>query len=239
MKMAWSLVLLVAPPLALADSPPAGPLGKAIPGFKLRDYRGAERSLDEFRNRRLVVVAFLGTECPLARLYGTRLAELARQYEPRGIAFLGISSNQQDSLSAIGQYAKQSGITFPILKDVGNVLADRVAVVDHGRVIAEGTPQELKVATGGARLELTLSAPSDGVPAALAPFVDGAVTVSHDGRRVRAPVRAVSGLASAVVRAFDAAGISVDDVEVRAPSLDDVFFALTGHGAANDERVSA
>jgi daunorubicin resistance ABC transporter ATP-binding subunit len=123
--------------------------------------------------------------------------------------------------------------------DEADILADRVAVVDHGRVIAEGTPQELKVATGGARLELTLTARSDGVAAALAPFVDGAVTVSHDGRRVRAPVRAASGLASAVVRALDTAGISVDDVEVQAPSLDDVFFALTGHGAENDERLSA
>ena len=58
-------------------------------------------------------------------------------------------------------------------------------------------------------------------------------------------MRAVPGLASAVVRALDAAGISVDDVEVRAPSLDDVFFALTGHGAGtdagagDDERLSA
>ena len=59
--------------------------------------------------------------------------------------------------------------------------------------------------------------------------MDGPVHVSHDGRRLRAPVRSASGLATTVVRALDAAGISVDDVEVHQPSLDDVFFALTGH----------
>ena len=52
---------------------------------------------------------------------------------------------------------------------------------------------------------------------------------SRDGRRLRAPVRTGAGLATEVVRALDAAGIAVDDVQVRQPSLDDVFFALTGH----------
>ena len=52
--------------------------------------------------------------------------------------------------------------------------------------------------------------------------------LSHDGRRLRAPVRSGGGLATTVVRALDAAGITVDDVEVHQPSLDDVFFALTG-----------
>jgi hypothetical protein len=73
--------------------------------------------------------------------------------------------------------------------------------------------------------------------------VDGAVQVSQDGRHLRAPVRSGSGLATAIVRALDAAGVLVDDVEVRQPSLDDVFFALTGNGVdgaladADDEDV--
>jgi ABC-2 type transport system ATP-binding protein len=57
------------------------------------------------------------------------------------------------------------------------------------------------------------------------------VQLSQDGRRLRAPVRSGGGLASTVVRALDAAGITVDDVEVHQPSLDDVFFALTGRPA--------
>jgi len=102
-------------------------------------------------------------------------------------------------------------------------------------VIADGTSGELKAGTGGARLEVTLSEPAAAAADAMAPFVSGAVHVSHDGRRLRAPVRSGSGLATTVVRALDAAGIAVDDVEVHQPSLDDVFFALTGHPSEPDE----
>jgi hypothetical protein len=67
--------------------------------------------------------------------------------------------------------------------------------------------------------------------AALEPYASGPVHLSQDGRRLRAPVRSGGGLASTVVRALDAAGITVDDVEVHQPSLDDVFFPLTGRPA--------
>ncbi len=113
--------------------------------------------------------------------------------------------------------------------DEADELADQIVVIDHGRVIAGGTAAELKTQTGGARLEITLREPSSIAAGALEPFVSGPIVTSHDGRRLRAPVRSGEGLATTVVRALDAAGISVDDVEVHQPSLDDVFFALTGH----------
>ena len=137
-----------------------------------------------------------------------------------------------------------SGVTVLLTTqflDEADQLAERVVVVDHGRAIAEGTPAELKRSVGGARLELTLShgAELGTIASALASFIDGPVRVSDDGRRVSAPVGGQSGLATAVVRALDAQGLSVDDVEVRQPSLDDVFFALTGETRPELEEVPA
>ncbi len=112
--------------------------------------------------------------------------------------------------------------------DEADALADRIVVIDRGRVVADDTPQELKEASRGARLEVTLTAPSPDAVATVAPLVSGPVQVSSDGRRLTAGVDPVPGLATSIVRALDRTGIVVDNVEVRQPSLDDVFFALTG-----------
>jgi ABC-2 type transport system ATP-binding protein len=109
-----------------------------------------------------------------------------------------------------------------------DILADHLAVIDHGQVIARGTSTDLKAAIGGARLDVTLTRAHPGAIDALQPLVDGPVQVSDDGRRLHATVSKSSGLATAVVRTLDTAGIVVDDVQVLQPSLDDVFFALTG-----------
>ena len=112
--------------------------------------------------------------------------------------------------------------------DEADALADRIVVIDRGRVVADGTPQDLKEASRGARLEVTLTAPSPDAVATVTPLVSGPVQVSDDGRRLGAGVDPVPGLATSIVRVLDRAGIAVDNVEVRQPSLDDVFFALTG-----------
>lgn len=103
-------------------------------------------------------------------------------------------------------------------------LADRIAVVDGGRVVAEGTPTELKDALADDRIEVVLRAPADvGVAAALLERVAvGAVDVDVDALRVSAPVRDRMGALAAVVGELDA-----EDVTLRRPTLDEVFLELT------------
>jgi ABC-2 type transport system ATP-binding protein len=110
-----------------------------------------------------------------------------------------------------------------------DALSDDIVVIDHGRVIAEGTPQELKQASKGAHLVVRLTAPHPDAVSSLQQLVEGRVHADADGLVLSAPVDQAPGLATAVVRALDAAGVLVDNIEVRQPSLDDVFFALTGH----------
>ena len=112
--------------------------------------------------------------------------------------------------------------------DEADALADRIAVIDHGRVIAEGTPAELKAATGSQLLEVTLTAADPRASAIVRDFAVGPVLVTDDGRRLRSAVPSEAGLATAVVLALDAAGIRADDVAIHKPSLDDVFATLTG-----------
>ncbi len=120
--------------------------------------------------------------------------------------------------------------------DEADTLADTISVIDHGLVIAEGTARELKASIGGDHLEVTLEQPDERAAGAFAPLASGAVQVLDGGKRLRAPVVPQHGLVTAVVRALDDAGITVDDVEMQHPSLDDVFFVLTGHAAEEPGR---
>jgi ABC-2 type transport system ATP-binding protein len=117
--------------------------------------------------------------------------------------------------------------------DEADRLAHEIAVIDHGRVIERGTPVELKRRVGGEQIEVVVHDPADAARsiAALASFACGDAHVADTGRRVVIPVRDVRGLVPRVVRELDAAGIEVEDVGVRHSTLDDVFFALTGHPA--------
>lgn len=117
--------------------------------------------------------------------------------------------------------------------DEADQLADNIVVIDRGRVIAEGTPAELKRATGGLVLRLHLREGVEAASGIVASFASGPVDLSASG--VQAPVAAEPGLATRLVRALDAAGVIVDDMELHRPSLDDVFFALTGARSASTE----
>jgi thiol-disulfide isomerase/thioredoxin len=150
MRHTWhslALMALAVPSIAVAAAPANAP--KNAPGaskvapFSLKDYRGQTFDLDKAAKDKIVVLAFLGTECPLAKLYAPRLAELAKEYEPKGVVFVGIDSNRQDAVTEIAGYARQHGIEFPILKDLNQAVADKIGatrtpeivVIDKSRAI--------------------------------------------------------------------------------------------------------
>ena len=113
-------------PVAVVAAETADTSLGVVHDFALQDFRGKKYSLQDFEDSKLVVCVFLGTECPLVKLYASRLAGLDEQYTSQGVAFVGINSNQQDSLTEIASYARRHGIRFPILKDLGNRFADQM-----------------------------------------------------------------------------------------------------------------
>jgi ABC-2 type transport system ATP-binding protein len=109
-------------------------------------------------------------------------------------------------------------------------LATRIAMVDRGRVVASGTPAELKAQVGGERLVVGIGDRSDLTAATgiLRRFADGDPAVDTDQRQVSVPVIAVTRVAAQAVRALDDAGIEIVSLGIREPTLDDAFLALTG-----------
>lgn len=97
--------------------------------FRLPTAQGKVVELTTEPESKATVVCFLGAECPLARLYGPKLNEMQAAYAAQGVQFIGVNSNQQDSLEDVKQYVKRYEISFPMAKDYNNEVADRFHAV--------------------------------------------------------------------------------------------------------------
>jgi peroxiredoxin len=141
--LASCVVLFAAYPLAAGEAVEPDRVGRQIEGFELRDFYGKSHQLSDYAKAKAVVVAFLGTDCPLVKLYTPRLIDLAKQYEGKGVAFLAINSNHQDTVTEISAFARRLEVPFPILKDPDSAVADQfqavrtpeVFVLDGQRVV--------------------------------------------------------------------------------------------------------
>jgi peroxiredoxin len=113
------LSLTTVPSRVFSGQPAAVPIS-----FFLKSVDGREVAMSDFRDKKAVVVVFTGTECPVNNYYMPRLKELHGKYAARGVQFLAVNSNPQDSVKRVAEHAKKEGLPFPILKDVDQKVAD-------------------------------------------------------------------------------------------------------------------
>jgi ABC-2 type transport system ATP-binding protein len=185
-----------------------------------KTYSGGER-------RRLDLAGALVAEPPVLFL-----DEPTTGLDPRG------RLSMWDLIGGLAKGGTTVLMTTQYLEEA-DLLADDIAVIDHGRLIARGTALELKQRTGGERLEILVTNPAQvqAAATALAAFSGETPHVDEAARHVSVPVSSHGGMLTRAVRELDAAGVEVDDIGFRRPTLDEVFLSLTGKPAGDDVAV--
>ena len=119
---------LYAPAPAAADSAALAPaaIGTVVDDFKLPDAEGREHTLASLKGKNGTALIFVAVQCPVSNAYNERMEKLHQDYKSRGVAVVGINSNVAETADAIKAHAKEKGLTFPVLKDKENRVADRL-----------------------------------------------------------------------------------------------------------------
>jgi len=119
------LMLLLGKETVAAADKPVVKLNAKVPNFTLKDYAEKEHSLYDYLKSKAVVVMFIATQCPVSNAYNERMVDLYKSYTPKGVAFLAVDSNKQESIEEIAGHSKKHGFEFPVLKDWKNIVADK------------------------------------------------------------------------------------------------------------------
>ena len=111
---------------AEGEIPAAPAIGATIGDFTLPDASGQEQSLKSLAGKKGTVLLFVSVQCPVSNAYNERMEKLAQDYKAKGIAVIGINSNVKEDAAAIKSHAEANKFSFPVLKDPGNKIADRL-----------------------------------------------------------------------------------------------------------------
>jgi peroxiredoxin len=143
-----------------AEEIPAAPaIGSTIEDFTLPDVSGKEHSLKSLAGKKGTVLLFVAVQCPVSNAYNERMEKLAQEYKAKGIAVIGINSNVKEDADAVKAHAAEYKLTFPILKDPGNKIADKLGasvtpeaylldadnkLIYHGRIDNSRNPDQIE-----------------------------------------------------------------------------------------------
>ena len=105
-------------------APPA--IGATVEDFTLPNADGQDRALSALKGKNGTVLIFISVQCPVSNAYNERMEKLAADYKAKGISVIGINSNVAEDAAAVKAHAAEKGLTFPILKDPGNKVADKL-----------------------------------------------------------------------------------------------------------------
>lgn len=124
-KIALALTLLLISILIMGACLSSPGEVKKVEDFTLKDYKGKEHSLSDYKDSKAILIIFVATECPVSNAYNSRMEKIFNDYKDKGVAFLGINSNKEENVSRITEHAKENKLSFTILKDEKNIIADK------------------------------------------------------------------------------------------------------------------